>query len=327
MTANHDISAPVVSPVTEESIWDNARWPEQRGVISIAVPTFRDDPTPLIEALGSCEGIKQVELVIYDDGSGDEALLHKVRDVAAISSCPTRIVAAATNCGRAVARNRLISHARSDWILLLDADMLPDSTDFLTNYMTIAETAKPGLVVGGFSLKSASTDDSFALHRWQAEASECVPAQIRSQEPGRFVFTSNVMAHRQILNEVPFDEGFSGWGWEDVDWGLRTAKNSPVRHIDNTATHLGLDTDEALITKYGRSGPNFVRALEKHPDALDSTPLAKASRRLAGLPQPFRKTLKSLAAYLMKAPVPVGLRGRGLKLWRAAVYAEAIVAQ
>jgi hypothetical protein len=31
---------------------------------------------------------------------------------------------------------------------------------------------------------------------------------------------------------IPFDEAFSGWGWEDTDWGIRATKYFPVRHIN-----------------------------------------------------------------------------------------------
>lgn len=321
-------ASPVDTPSAggPETIWDNVRWSPHRGEISVVIPTYKDDAAPLITALAACKDADRIEIIVYDDGGGDEALWHVIQEAAAIAMCPVRLVAAARNAGRACARNRLISHARSDWILLLDADMLPDSEDFLSVYLAHVEQAtEPGLCVGGFSLKSAPTDTKYALHRWQSLASECVPAHIRNTHPGRYVFTSNVLAHRSILSRFPFDESFSGWGWEDVDWGLRTAAEAPVVHLDNTATHLGLDTADTLMRKYGASGENFARILEKHPEALSETPLVKAAMALRKLP--LRPMLTSLAAGAARTSfplVPVSMRGRALKLWRALVYAEAL---
>jgi len=34
-----------------------------------------------------------------------------------------------------------------------------------------------------------------------------------------------------VLAAEPFDTGFKGWGWEDVEWALRAAKRWPIRRI------------------------------------------------------------------------------------------------
>ena len=60
----------------DERVWDNALWASsQRGILTIAIPTFRDDAVPMIEALATCERFGDVEIVLFDDGGGDEALV------------------------------------------------------------------------------------------------------------------------------------------------------------------------------------------------------------------------------------------------------------
>ncbi|MBB34306.1 MAG: family 2 glycosyl transferase [Hirschia sp.] len=311
----------------DERVWDNALWASsQRGILTIAIPTFRDDAVPMIEALATCERFGDVEIVLFDDGGGDEALVQAFVAAGDTTSCAMRVVSAAHNAGRSVARNRLISHARSNWLLLLDADMLPDAPDFLTQYISRIEAdAEPGLIVGGFSLKQAPQTREFALHRWQAARSECLSAAERNVDPGRFAYTSNVLAHRDVLTKISFDENFSGWGWEDVDWGLRIAQIAPVIHLDNPATHMGLDTAANLMAKYGKSGPNFAYALSKHPTHLEPTPLGRHSRRLAQWPNAIRAPLKALSGAIARnEALPAAMRGNGLKLWRALIYAEAL---
>jgi hypothetical protein len=209
-------------------------------------------------------------------------------------------------------------------MLLLNADMTPDFRNFLTAYLSaIATAAGPAVIVGGYSLRQSPFHERYALHRWQARTSDCIPAEERARAPGRYVFTSNLLAHRRVLEACPFDEAFAGRGWEDTDWGLRVQVQFPIVHIDNTATHLGLDDDAALMGKYGASGASFALLAARHPKPLGETPLfraATAARRL-----PFRPQLTAATARIASSHrLPVGVRGRALKAWRALVYAEAL---
>lgn len=307
-----------------DRLFDNARWAGAKPRLSVIVPTYRYDCSALIAALGASPAAAQIELIVLDDGGGDRALGLKLAAEIANAGCAARMVQAARNRGRAGARNALIAHARASWLLLLDADMLPDEPAFIGAYLRAIDAhPEPALVVGGYSLRQASRDKQFALHRWQAERSECLPAAQRSKEPGRHVFTSNVMAHREILSRFRFDETFSGWGWEDTDWGLRVAAKHPVLHIDNTATHLGLDADVTLIAKYRSSGGNFARVVQHHPEEMAETALHRATRLAKKLP--CRRPLATLAekAALARA-LPTAVRGRALKALRALVYAETL---
>ena len=122
---------------------------------------------------------------------------------------------------------------------------------------------------------------------------------------------------------VPFDDGFKGWGWEDVDWGLNVAKTYPVRHIDNTATHLGLDDTDTLLRKFGNSAQNFARLAQRHPDAVKSMQLYRIARKFRNLPA--RRFLQGLARFgARSATLPDGLRLACLKTYRALAYSREI---
>jgi len=293
--------------------------------LSILVPTFRDDPVALIKALATCHGVRRTELVVYDDGSGDPEQTARNKLALGAYAGPSRLISAARNRGRSHARNRLRALARGDWLLLLDADMLPDAPDFLTLYTdATARDGAPRLIAGGFSLDQASVTPDTRLHAAQARMSDCLDAARRARTPGRFVFTSNILVHREILARVGFDDGFTGWGWEDVDWGLRVAAQYPVIHIDNTASHLGLDTDAALLAKHAASAGNFARLASRHPDAVSDMSLYRAARaikRLGPLIGPFQSGTRGLAQI---RTLPDTVRLFALKLHRAAASAGAI---
>lgn len=308
----------------DETVTDNgATYPAR---LSICIPAWRDTASPLLTKLADLPEHATCEVLIYDDGSADADMTATITAHLSQFQGHAKLITAHQNKGRSYARNRLIDHAQCDWLLMLDADMLPDDHKFLARYLdAIANQSAPALIAGGFSLNQITANKDQALHAAQSLRSECLDAAERKTDPGRFIFTSNILAHRQILDEVSFDDQYQGWGWEDVDWGLRVAERFAIVHIDNTATHLGLDTTETLLRKYGTSGPNFARLASQHPDAVADTPLYKAARSLR--PVPGKAILKSLCKGLAKdrfGLIPMRFRLIALKLYRAAVYSETL---
>lgn len=301
-----------------EEIVSNGKRGDAR--ISICVPTWKDGADALFASLIRLPGAKQCTLLIFDDGSQDSDLTRQLTRQIRRFPGPARLISACCNRGRSHARNRLFKLAETDWVLYLDADMQPDDQDFLDRYLHALDiTGRAAIICGGFSLRHAVPTAETRLHAAQSHASECLPAAIRAKQPGRYVFTSNLLVHRDVLRTVDFDPGFEGWGWEDVDWGLRAERTFPIHHIDNPATHLGLDTDATLIEKYTASADNFVRLLNNHPEQLKQSRLYRLATRLSHLPfRPWVGRAAQSLAQLKSAPLTVRLFA--LKLFRAASY-------
>jgi len=292
--------------------------------LSVLIPFFRDDPRPLLAALDAeAAGLDgRVEIVVLDDAGGDAALSSHVAQAVAGLRAPARLIQLATNEGRARGRNRLAAAARADHLLFLDSDMLPDQTDFLAAYLALLPS-DPAVVVGGFSVAQCVVREDHALHRAMAARADCLPAAVRALAPEKYVFTSNLMVRRDVFDAEAFDEGFRGWGWEDVEWGARVSRRFPVLHIDNPATHLGLDTPDVLASKYEQSVQNFARLAARHPDLVASYPSFKAAQLFKTWPAVarWRGLLKHVA---LSSLMPLTLRVLAMKAYRAALYAEAI---
>ncbi len=290
--------------------------------LTICIPTWHDDPSVLLRTLSQLSGAKRCRLLIYDDGSENETLTDNITQLIKSYPGPAMLVTANRNRGRSWTRNRLRELAHTDWLIFIDADMRPDSPAYLTNYLeAIASLKQPSLFVGGYSVKHIRPSAKTRLHAAHAERSDCVPSSVRKKQPGRYVFSSNIMVHRRILTEIQFDPDFKGWGWEDVDWGLRISQQYDVHHIDNTATHMGLETDEALIRKYRRSGRNFARMLLRNKAAMRNTPLFRMASFLSRIPG--KPLLMGVSHFMARTHfLPIQMRVFGLKLFRATIYAE-----
>ncbi len=311
--------------MSEAAVRDNAAWPDAAPTLSVLIPFFRDDPCTLLAALdreaGAADG--RVEIVTLDDGGGDAGLAARGEAVAAGLSLPCRFIRLDGNEGRAKGRNRLAAQARGRWLLFLDSDMLPDDGRFLGAYLDLIAEAAPAVAFGGFSLDQAPRRPEHALHRAMALKSDCAPSRVRRLTPEKYVFTSNLLVRRDVFDGEAFDEGFSGWGWEDVEWAMRVSRRHDILHLDNTATHLGLDPAGVIAAKYEQSAANFARVASAHPDILSGYPSYRAARALKRAPLRglWRPLLKRLA---LAEGAPLGVRAFSMRLYRAALYAEAI---
>lgn len=305
---------------TMDWIVDNALWAKATPRLSVLIPFLGDDPAQLARELAAQSA--EIEIVLLDDGGKDADLAARIAETVQALPCPARFVRLAANVGRARGRNRLASEARGSHLLFLDADMLPDSPGFIADWLAVADK-DAAVAFGGFSFRRTPVDHRFALHRAMALRSDCLPAEQRAQAPEKHVFTSNLLVHRDVFAAVAFDERFTGWGWEDVEWAMRVAQRWPILHPDIPASHLGLDTAETLVRKYRQSAANFARVVEAHPEVVSgyaSFKVARAIRRL-----PLRGILREGARLAALAPVlPARARAFAMRLYRAALYAEVV---
>jgi len=307
--------------VSAEPLTDNAAWAGAAARLSVLIPFKGDDPSPLLALLGR-EAVA-AEVVVLDDGSADPALSARV--VQAVQACalPVRLVTLARNVGRAKGRNRLVAHARAGHFLFLDSDMAPDDHRFLARWLELVAAEDPPVAFGGFSLKQVPPRRDQALHRQMAGHSDCLGVEARRLAPEKTLFTSNLLVRRDVFAAEAFDEGFAGWGWEDVEWGMRVARRWPIGHVDNTATHLGLDTARSLAAKYEQSAANFARVVANHPEIVRNYPSYRVARMLKRAPlRPlWRPWLK---AFAIAEAGPLAARAFAMRLYRAALYAEAV---
>lgn len=315
----------MTAPPATETLTDNAAWALSRETgaqpgLSVLIPTYRDDPSALLKALD--ERGADAEIVLLDDGGGDADLTRRMAARIAAMKLPARLIALSPNEGRAKGRNRLASHARGRHLLFLDSDMLPDPPGFLARWAAVAHDDVP-VAFGGFTLDQTPRRPEHELHRAMALKSDCTPAPERAKEPEKHVFTSNLLVRRDVFETVAFDEGFAGWGWEDVEWAMRVARSYPILHIDNSATHLGLDTAATLASKYEQSAANFARVVKSHFEVVSGYPSYRAAKALKSLPLrgTWRPMLKSFA---LAEAAPTPLRAFALRLYRAALYSDAV---
>jgi glycosyltransferase involved in cell wall biosynthesis len=289
--------------------------------LSVVTPFHRYDPSPLLERMRAAPA--GIEFILIDDGSASAGLIAKVIAAAENVGAPVRLIIWGKNRGRGAARNRLIAEARGDYVLFLDADVIPDSPRFLAIWLGILSTQRPRVAFGGLSVRQARADSDTALHRDLFARSDCATARVRALKPAQATASANLAVRRDFLAAHPFDLRFTGWGFEDTDWALSVARYAPILHVDNPVTHAGLDDVKTLMRKSAEAGPNFARLAQKHPHAVRSFAAYRAALALKFAPA--RRALRGLAAWLAAdaaGVAPMAVRRAAFKLYRASHFAE-----
>ncbi len=293
--------------------------------LSVLIPFYRDNPAPLLKRLAASPP-QGAEIILYDDGSADAVLTGAVIEAVQEAPLPAMLISAQHNCGRACARNALTRAARGAWVLLLDADMMPPDAAFLQRWRACVDKLAPAIAFGGFAVPPGhSVAPEQRLHQAFSQHSDCLPAAVRMQNPASHVCTSNLLVRKDVLQAVPFDDGFDGWGWEDVEWAARAGQHYPIIHIDNPALHLGLENPGTLLRRFRDSAANYARFVHRHPALARSLPSWKAARMAAKIPGFSRLRPLFAAIARNKAGLwPLRARILALKLWRSSWYAKAL---
>ena len=205
--------------------------------LSVLIPVFNHVCVPLVEqiveqarACGLDEG--RFEVVVADDASTDRAAKEANRALSRTAGC--HLVELEQNIGRAAIRNLLCREARHAFVLYLDSDVLPLRDDFLLSYLREQDEACR-VVYGGVALPASPEMARHNLrYRYETSCLEKFTAERRSQAPYKSFRSTNFMARRDVMEDVPFDERVRRYGHEDVLFGKGLAERGiGVRHTDN----------------------------------------------------------------------------------------------
>lgn len=297
-------------------------------VVSVCVPFFKFDVVPLVEKLLALASVRseQLELLLLDDASCDEQLTREVRQRIDEAPVPAKLLTLRRNEGRARVRNYLVDAAQGSYLLFLDCDMYPDSDEFIARYLTYAAAAEYDIVVGGCSYaRLGPVKASELLYFYHSNRTQCVPVAARRRAPVRYFFTNNMMAKRSLFARLTFDPGYEGWGYEDTDLAMgATRAGARIAHIENTATHLGLIDDDAVIRKYRNSVANFMRLIGKYPREAGSFPVYRAARLVARMPLPFERLSDRVENLARARFLPVVFRYASLQCMKLLMYSGAL---
>ena len=212
-------------------------------MISVLIPTYNYDVTDLVNEIELQFSLLKVpyEIIINDDYSSDETIVSKLKN---LNLTDTKVIFSKENKGQATSRNILAKHASFKWLLYLDADVIPTSKDFISNY--IKHTDKENVITfGGLAYKK----NHFAKTLRYKMGVKREAFQKNKTEQHNIYF-SNILIPITIFNSIKFNQNITTYGHEDTLFHYQLIKNKcTIKHINNPVYHLGIDTNSIFISK------------------------------------------------------------------------------
>ncbi len=251
--------------------------------ISILIPVYNWDLSLLLKSIlreiDEFDLSREAEVLVIDDSSSDAGLLAGNAAFIAGQARPfLQYRELASNVGRSAVRNMLADRAAGEFLLFLDCDVLPDAPDFIRSYLSHAAGDGFDVLCGGISYRTRVLKGrEYDYHAYLGNRKEVKAAALRNLAPWRHILTSNIMVRKGVFQTTHFDERFTGYGYEDIEWGVRLARKFRVLHIDNTASHLGLVTRERAYEKMRNSVPNYLLLKEICPEAFAASGISKVA--------------------------------------------------
>jgi GT2 family glycosyltransferase len=301
--------------------------------LTIAIATYqrRDHLLRLLGEIDEQIGdqIGGIQIVVVVDGSTDGT-------AEAALALPQRAqldVHWQQNRGLAAARNAGLVRAEGEIVWFLDDDLVP-SAGLLERHRREHETTEPHLLLGPCRPSPSLVVGRDWLAWWDAHYAE--PERTgRVERFDRFT-VANLSGPAELFREAGgFDESFTGYGFEDLELGVRMlAAGVSVRFdAEATAWHDHAAGAAADITRKRSEGRNAVRLARLHPGTssilFDQRLPDAPMRLLQRLPFRSARTLGGLSRFSawlgLHAPRWTGQLGRGaVHLASAASYAAGV---
>ncbi|TDY14231.1 glycosyltransferase family 2 protein [Meridianimaribacter flavus] len=216
-------------------------------MISVLIPIYNYNIVDLVNRLHSQLTKVNVafEIICIDDASKESYTKKNLQ----INNLPyTNLIVSEVNNGRVKTRQLLSSKAKFEWLLFLDADVLPKSDDFISKYLEFLNKEYKA-IYGGFAYYKTTPEPQFML-RWKyGKKHEEVDAQIRNRTPYKVIISANFLITKTCFNHIHLKIKDEGYGFDNYFGALLKENNISVYHINNEVYHLGIEKSDTYLTK------------------------------------------------------------------------------
>lgn len=245
--------------------------------LSICIPVYNFDINELIYDLQNQIKLNNLdaEIILIDDAS-DIEFIEINRD---LKKKVSQFVCLEQNVGRSRIRNLFLKYSKSDYLLFLDCDGKIIRKDFLKTYFDFIAKKKPDVVFGGRKVSEIKPGSEYGL-RWKfATERENLPVADRIKAPYLDFQTNNFIVKKSILEQVPFNEGITQYGYEDLVFSKDLYDHQiKIDHIDNPIFNNDVETNAIFLSKADQSAKSLAQLItaDKNFNRVSQIRLTKA---------------------------------------------------
>ncbi|RFN58549.1 glycosyltransferase family 2 protein [Marixanthomonas ophiurae] len=260
-------------------------------MISILIPTYNYNIVKLVTNLhGQCtEQPIDYEILVLDDYSSNKEIKNHNRIINNLDKC--RYIESKENRGRTASREHLANEATYNWLLFLDADVMPKYEDFMNRF--IENLNKAQLIFGGITYAETKPSADLML-RWKyGHSRESLTVLQRDKTPYLSINSGCFLIEKEPFVSVNKHLAFKSYGLDNLFKQLLEKREVSVLHIDNPVYHLGLEKNTVFIKKSLESVETTILLEKKGLIKSDLRPIQKTylkSKKYGILPL-FRKII------------------------------------
>ena len=216
-------------------------------MLSILIPVYNYNVFPLVnELVKQCTFIGiEFEIICLDDASQQFLIENnKINDFDNASYYVLK-----QNIGRSAIRNLLAKSAVYENLLFLDADTIPVSDRFISNY--ISQISNDEKVVYGGILYEDTKPSKQQLLRWvYGKKREALSTFKRNKNPYLSFLTLNFLIKKSVFSKVIFNEKIPNLRHEDTLFSFELMQHQfEIIHIENPVYHLGIEDSKTFLRK------------------------------------------------------------------------------
>lgn len=216
-------------------------------MLSVLIPVYNYNVTELVNNLHKQLIASNInfEIICLDDMSNQD-IIDSNSSIKKLSNTTYKL--SNKNKGIAVNRQILVETAIYNWIILLDADVELTGNNYISNYLKAINDGHE-VVFGGISYKNAQPKPNNIL-RWKyGKKCEELNAEKRNKHPYKITSAANLCIKKNIYKQFGLSEIGNSYGM-DIFFGPQLKLNKvPVKHIDNSVYHLGLESSSKYLGK------------------------------------------------------------------------------
>ncbi len=214
-------------------------------MLSILIPTYNYNITSLVKKIH--EEVEKLdvdfEIKVLDDCSPN-VVLENEQITNFRNTTFTRLD---KNLGRTAIRNLLAKNAQYNWLLFLDADVLPKHSNFIQTYLENCENSSADVIYGGISYQKKAPSKHKYLRWHYGRKREAKSVAERNKDP-YFIISQNLFIKKKVFLSANINEE-NHYGLDNLFSNQLKKLEVKVRHIDNPVIHLGIEDSESFIQK------------------------------------------------------------------------------
>lgn len=268
-------------------------------MLSILIPVYNYEISPLvIEIYNQLQKVNiEYEIIVIDDYSTQTSIASLNKE---ISVPGYTYITQKENLGRVATRMRLAQLAKYEWLLFLDADVIPKNPDFIERIYTNISN-EIDMIFGGISYQSKIPEEG--ILRWMyGQKKEVKNVTLRNTQKYLSIISQNFVIRKSLCLEVMPEMDLKKYGLDILFSYELEKRRINIKHIDNPTIHLGLEDNNSFIKKSlgALETTLYLEKKSKIPD--DYRPVQKAYKLLRniGCSSLFYFLVKSFKKLILK---------------------------